>query len=509
MTAAVAPAARSPDEWRAALLRLIAVEVALLVLFAGDVGDLIRLWTSDKTYNHCLLIAPIAAVLVWLRRRELAQLTPGRWAAPLLWVAAATLLWLLGSLAGVAQARQLAFVALLQGAAAVCLGRQLTRALAFPLAFLFFLVPFGAELVPPLQQFTARMALGLLHATGIAAALDGVFLTTSAGWFEVAEACSGISFLIATLAWGTLVANLLFVTPWRRIAFVAACAVLPVLANGLRAWATVAAAQWVGLDRASGFDHIVYGWIFFALVLALLLGLGWRYFERAVDDPTFDARRLARLRPGGAGPSAVMATVGLPLAAVVWSALALAAGDRPMPGTVTLPRVPGWTRVAADPAVPPWTPRYDGADHYLSGSYRDAAGRTVEVAVVLYRSQAEGREVSGYGQGPIPPDGDWAWSRDLPAPPGAAGVRMLGMARTGRSAWTWTVVDGRSSGNPLTVKARTLAARLRLADPAAAALIVSAAGEESAAQAAMASFLQAYGAPERRIHRLIAQARGN
>ena len=506
-TAAARSASSLSRDWRAALLRLAAVEAALLVLFAGDVGDLVRLWVSDKTYNHCLLIAPIAAVLVWLRRRELAELTPGRWAAPLLWIAAAALLWLLGELAGVGQARQLALVAMLQGAAAVCLGRQLIRALLFPLGFLLFLVPFGAELVPPLQMLTARMALGLLHATGIPATLDGVFLTTPAGWFEVAEACSGISFLIATLAWGALVANLLFTSLWRRVAFVLACAVLPVVANGLRAWATVAAAEWVGLSRASGFDHIVYGWIFFALVLALLMALGWRSFERSVDDPAFDPRRLAGLPPGSAGPEAPVLSVALPFAAVVWSALALSVGDQPMPGPVDLPPVPGWTRVAADPTAQPWTPRYDGADHYLSGSYRDAGGRTVDLAIVLFRSQAEGREVAGYGQGPIPPEGDWAWSSDRPAPPGAAGVRMLGLDRAGRSAWTWMVVGGRASGDALTVKARTLATRLRLGDPAAGALIVSAAGGEARARGAMADFATALGPPERQVGRLIAQAR--
>ncbi len=509
MTAtAVRPAPTLSAAWRAALLRLAAVEAALLALFAGDVGDLVDLWVSDKTYNHCLLIAPIVAVLVWLRRRELAALTPGGWAAPLLWIAGAAALWLLGELAGVGQARQLALVGMLQGAAAACLGRQLTRALAFPLAFLVFLVPFGAELVPPLQMLTARMALGLLHATGIPATLDGVFLTTPAGWFEVAEACSGISFLIATLAWGTLVANLLFTSLWRRVAFVVACAVLPVFANGLRAWATIAAAEWVGVSRASGFDHIVYGWIFFALVLALLMALGWRFFERSVDDPAFDPRRLAAIPPGSAGPATPLLAVAIPLVAIGWAALALGAGDRPMPGPVDLPAVPGWTRVAADPATQPWTPRYDGADHYLSGSYRDARGRTVELAIVLFRSQAEGREVAGYGQGPIPPEGDWAWSRDLPAPAGAGGVRMLGHDRAGRSAWTWTVVGGRASGGALAVKARTLATRLRLGDPAVGALIVSAAGGEAEARAAMADFTAALGPPERQVERLIARARG-
>ena len=72
------PRPAAPSIWRAALVRLAAVEVALLLMFASDVADLVGVWTADATYNHCVLVAPIVAVLVWLRRRELCRLTPGR-----------------------------------------------------------------------------------------------------------------------------------------------------------------------------------------------------------------------------------------------------------------------------------------------------------------------------------------------------------------------------------------------------------------------------------------------
>ena len=504
--AAAQPTAQ-PTQWRGPLLRLLAVTLLLFALFARDVGDMVAIWTGDRTYNHCLLVGPIVAVLVWLRRRELARLTPGLWRAPLVWVAGAASAWLLGELAGVGQVRHLALIAMAQGAVAACLGRQVTRGLLFPLAYLIFLVPFGAELVPPLQQVTARLATGLLHLSGVAASLDGVFITTPAGWFEVAEACSGISFLIATVAWGALVANLLFVSPPRRVVFLAACVVLPVLANGLRAWATVAAAEWVGVERAGGIDHIVYGWIFFALVLALLMAGGWRWFERSVDDPAFDPDRLRLVPPGGSGATVAGACVALPLLAFAWGALAPTWAERPMPRQVDLPEVPGWSRVAADPRVPAWTPHYDRADHYLIGSYRDGRGRTVELAVALFRSQGEGREVTGYGQGAIAPLGEWAWSADTAAPSGATGVRMLGPNRASRLAWTFNILGGRAVGTAVETKLATLTSRLRMADPAAGAVIVSAAGGEAVARPAMARFLGDLGSPERLITRLVAASR--
>ena len=72
-----------------------------------------------------------------------------------------------------------------------------------------------------------------------------------------------------------------------------ACVVVPVLANGVRAFATIWAADLTSVEAAAGFDHIVYGWVFFATVMAGVLALGWRWFDRAPDDPAFDPARLA------------------------------------------------------------------------------------------------------------------------------------------------------------------------------------------------------------------------
>src|SRR3546814_20335888 len=104
---------------------------------------------------------------------------------------------------------------MLQGAVAAALGEKLVRALLFPLAYALLLVPFGEELVPLLQTLTARISIALLHVSGLEAHLEGVFITTRAGFFEVAEECSGVSFLIAMLAYSVFAGHLCF-RNWRR-----------------------------------------------------------------------------------------------------------------------------------------------------------------------------------------------------------------------------------------------------------------------------------------------------
>jgi exosortase/archaeosortase family protein len=85
---------------------------------------------------------------------------------------------------------------------------------------------------------------------------------------------------VIAVALGTLVAWTSFVSWKRRAAFVIGAALVSVLANGARAWGTIYVAQFVGAKRAGGFDHIVYGWVFFAIVVTTVLAIAWRFFQR-------------------------------------------------------------------------------------------------------------------------------------------------------------------------------------------------------------------------------------
>jgi exosortase A len=299
---------RVPAAWWTPLLQLALAVVGVALLTSGDWAEMARQWWNSSTCNHILLIPPILAWLVRLRWPELARLRPRAWWPGLAWLGAGLLAWGLGTAASINLLAQLGAVMLIQAAVAVLLGPRVAAGLLFPLAYMVFLVPFGEEIVPPLQDVTARMAVALTQASGVPASITGVFIDTPVGLFEVAEACSGVKFLIAMIALGTLVAHLCFRSWKRRAVFMAACAVVPVLANGVRAWGTIYIAQSRGVEFAAGFDHIVYGWFFFALVMTVLLGASWRFFDRAANDSLVDAEaleaspsldRLARYRMGG------------------------------------------------------------------------------------------------------------------------------------------------------------------------------------------------------------------
>lgn len=274
--------------WRGHLTALGIVASAILALFHADLWSMVTIWWTASTFGHCLFIPLLVAWLVQQRLPGLRQLEPVAWPPGLVWLALGALAWLVGAAAGVAMVRHGALVMMLQGVTIALLGPAVARALIFPLFYAFFMVPFGEEIVPPLQLVTARLAMFFLDLSGVPAHMEGIFITTPTGYFEVAEACSGAKFLIAMTAYGVLVCNVCFRTWPRRIIFMTGALGLSVLANGVRAFATILVAHLTSVDAAVGFDHVVYGWIFFAIIMIVVMATAWPFFDRKPGDPWFD-----------------------------------------------------------------------------------------------------------------------------------------------------------------------------------------------------------------------------
>lgn len=459
--------------WREALLRLGTVWVLLLALFWRDATDMVAIWWNSSTFNHCLLIIPILWWLVDQRKSELAKLDPQPWALPLLWIAAAAFGWLLGDAAGVALARHAGLIMLLQGSAAVLLGPAVTRGLLFPLFYMFFLVPFGEEFVPALQTITAEICMWLLGLTGIPAHIDGIYIATPTALFRVAEACSGVKFLVAMVALGALVSNLCFKSWPRRIAFMAACIVIPIITNGLRAFATIYIAHHGNLDFAAGFDHVVFGWVFFGIVIALVMAAGWPFFDRAADAQAIHADQLAKVSGTAVKPAiALGAMAAIVLLPFGWSTY-LANRASPVPSQIYMPEVAGWTRVDYRP-LHPWKPQFAKASHTLLSRYRNLQGQEVDLYIAVYDRQSEGRELVGFGQGAAGGESDWSWVENCDAPANARCERIGTKDQTHREVISFYRVNGTTSGSGAAIKLATLKAKLLGGDQQAVAILISA-----------------------------------
>lgn len=480
MTARVSSVASGGGQahWREFLIAWAALAIGILLLFHRDVLHLFALWWNTSTFGHCLLIPPIIGWLIWQRRDGLAEIAPSPWlpGAGLMLIAAAG--WMLGELAGVALVRHAALIFLLQASVATVFGLTVVRAILFPLAYALFMIPVGEQLVPYLQIYTAHFSVWLLEAFGVPAYLDGVFISIPNGDFEVAEACSGVRFLIAMVAFSTLVANVCYKRWSRRILFVGGAIAASIFSNGLRAWGIMYLASRSTPDVARGIDHVVYGWFFFAIVMGLVLAAGWRFFDRPIDDPFIDPRQL---QPVGPAPISVRAlgvatAVAAMMAAAgpVYAAWTMSRGSDAATAALSPPIPSGWAKSETNSLA--WAPNYVGANATVLQSYTDASGRTVELFIAVYDQQSEKHEVIGFGQGLIPPEpaeGGWAWAGSGTAPAGGISIQ-LNRGPVIREAWQWYRVNGKLLGNPYAAKMEGLKAKLFGGDPQAATVVISA-----------------------------------
>ncbi len=501
MSASIAGTIDAPSPaatiWQRQLSVLGVAAAAILALFWRDAADMAGIWWNSSTYNHCILIPALVGWLAWQRRAELAQLTPKVWLPGLLLVAAGALGWLLGYAGGISLARHAGLVLMLQGAAITLLGKSVSCGLAFPIFFALFAIPFGDEFVPFMQTVTAELAMGLLNMFGVPAHLEGVFITTPVGYFEVAEACAGVKFLVAMAALGALVANVCFRSWQRRIVFLAACAIVPVLANGIRAFATIYIAEGSGVEFASGMDHVVYGGAFFAVVIALILGVCWRFFDRKVSDPWFDPRRL---QPQPVAPDrepriwrAAGFVAAIAAAPLLWASAIAATGQGEAPAALRMPIVQGWERTGAVSGRA-WAPNFAGADRLETAHYRDAQGHEITLVIAWFASQDEQRKLTGFGQGAVGPGSDWAWTADAPPPPDGRAERLASHGES-REVVSFYRVGDILTGSAARVKLETMKVRLIGGPQRSVAVLVSAGPQAggSSPREAIDAFLTALG----------------
>jgi exosortase A len=264
--------------WRTTVLVLTCTITLFVAAYWSTAQSMAQQWLSS-TYSHAAFILPISLYLAWRIRDNLEGLVP----RPSFWilflVPVLGFAWFLGELTSTAVIQHFFFVAMI-----VCLiwgeiGTPVASVLVMPLIFLFFAVPMGDSLIPILQDFSAWFAIKLLDLTRVPALLEGRFITIPNGKWEVAEACSGIRFLLASLTIGFVYATIMYRTLKRRVAFLVASAVIPILANGLRIYGIILTDYLGGTRISRSADHIFAGWLFVSVIMVLLFLLGQRWRE--------------------------------------------------------------------------------------------------------------------------------------------------------------------------------------------------------------------------------------
>ncbi len=380
------PASRA---WPTTLAVLGAYALWLIACYWDTVTSMVSIWYRSETFAHGFLVFPISAWLVWRERRKLARLAPvpALSPGPLVVLALAGAVWFAAELADVLAARHLAWITMLIAGVWMLTGNAVARRLVFPLGFLYFAVPIGEFLLPTLIEWTANFTVAALRASGVPVWREGMTFQIPTGAWSVVEACSGLRYLIASVTVGVLYAYLAYRSPLRRAAFVAASIVVPIIANWLRAYMIVMIGHLSGNRLAVGVDHIIYGWIFFGLVILLLFWVGsfWREDEPDADEPA----REVQVSDTGNGAMSVRSLTALATALVI---TAIAPGatrllhgyDFHGPIDSTPPAIVGWNTIPQ--RIVGWTPEFSPPRAAIDATYEKGAART-GIYVALYFDQ--------------------------------------------------------------------------------------------------------------------------
>lgn len=263
-----------------------------LGIFAPILYHMVLHWRADDDYSHGFLVAPLAIYFAWERRGMLRRtpVAPSWWGAlPLL---LGTTALMIGRLGVELMSMRVAFVLTLIGLIVLLLGVRVFKVLAFPLCFLFLMVPLPAALVNviafPLQLIAADFAVQALHMIGIPALREGNIIHLASTQLFVAEACSGLRSLMALGTLAVVFAYFFRKSVVERIIIVLSAIPIAIVVNAFRVALTGVLTHRFGESAAEGVIHQTEGFMTFGLAFALLLLEAWL---------------LSKIRPGrGSAP---------------------------------------------------------------------------------------------------------------------------------------------------------------------------------------------------------------
>jgi exosortase len=252
---------------------------ALVAAFLPALFALVGVWTSVDHYSHGFLV-PLVAYWAAARGRARFSILENRDRRAVVIALAVVLLYAMGLASGSVSLQGLALVAAVANCAFYLGGSQGLRTLAFPLAFLVFMVPLPPDWLTPvivdLQLLVSSTAVEILGWFGSAVARSGNVIELPAGdTLFVAEACSGITSLVTLMPLSIVLAYFTENTLARRLTIVFAVVPAAMLGNLLRVILTVLAAERYGAEAATGnWLHESAGLFTFTLACLALIGLG-------------------------------------------------------------------------------------------------------------------------------------------------------------------------------------------------------------------------------------------
>lgn len=248
---------------------------------------LVGQWWEDPNFSHGFFVPLFSIFVVWQERARLERLMSKPSWSGLVIVAIGMCTLIVGQMGAELFLARTSLLIVLAGLIVLFYGWVIFRALLFPWAFLFLMVPMPAivfnQITFPLQLLASRVSAAILPLFGVPILREGNVINLPSMALEVAEACSGIRSLMSLVTLSIIYGYLLEKRLWVRYLLAIASIPIAVAANSVRIIGTGLLVQYWDPEKAEGYFHASWGWLIFVISLILLYGLhtliGWIWPE--------------------------------------------------------------------------------------------------------------------------------------------------------------------------------------------------------------------------------------
>ena len=237
---------------------------------------------GESYYSHGYLIPLVSAYLIFRQKNRLSAMPLSSAPIGLPVIVISLAVHVFGVVGDVNFVSAFSLVMYLIGCSLFFGGKDITKVIAFPLFFLFFLCPVPDAYLDvvalPLKSMATTFSLSVIDLTGIPCMREGFRLHLPGSIFIVGTPCNGLRSLIALSTVGFLFVYFLRSSWWKKMFFLSLIPPVAIVLNGLRISALLLISYAFGQEAASpeSLVHDGSGIVVFLIGLMALMLAGRR-----------------------------------------------------------------------------------------------------------------------------------------------------------------------------------------------------------------------------------------
>ncbi|MDH5425414.1 MAG: EpsI family protein [Gammaproteobacteria bacterium] len=268
-----------------ALLAGAALFIIFITLYWKSASDLVAIWNNNKTYSHGFIIPLITFYLISQQNKKLSGISIIPAPALLIPLAIILVIWLLASVTDTKTVELTLLPAIFIFSYSCIIGFKASKPIIAPLLLLMLAVPAWSLLIPTLQTLAVTVNEFSLNLVGIPTFIQGTQVTIPGGTFVIEGGCSGIRYLVVTIALCSYFSLVNFTRYSSSILFLVLSLLFPILLNWIRIYIIILIGHYSNMQSPLVSDHDTFGWILYGVSLIPLFYIGQKITKHEKPSP--------------------------------------------------------------------------------------------------------------------------------------------------------------------------------------------------------------------------------